>query len=239
MYSEAYVPRRTCPQKHMYAHILPTKDFFASMERDQVFTNDLALHRHTTSYNQNILKHLCYVNKDIPSRCWFGWIWLCVQVWLRRILKNTRNIDISIWKCRFYRIHCRFWYKQDFHNWSNIKYRRCVVFVWLLLSKPIFWNPETHFRGRLFELEKWVFESTRFDFSSIDLFYDAAWQIYHDNYWKYVICGVSIHFSGRVCDFWFWDRREEGGMGNISEFFHRMYPKSKTIWVSRVSYLYY
>ena len=64
MYAEAY----------MYAHILPTKDFFASMERDQVFTNDLALHQHTTSYNQNILKYLCYVNKHIPSSGWFGWI---------------------------------------------------------------------------------------------------------------------------------------------------------------------
>jgi hypothetical protein len=32
------------------------------------------------------------VNKNLPSRCWFGRIWLYVQVWLRRILKNTRNI---------------------------------------------------------------------------------------------------------------------------------------------------
>ena len=179
------------------------------------------------------------MNKDIPSRCWFGWIWLCVQVWLRRILKNTRNIDISIWKCRFYRIHCRFWYKQDFHKWSHIKYGRFVMFVWLLLSKPIFWNPETHFRGRIFELEKWVFESTRFDFSSIDSFYDAAWQICHDNYWKYVFCGVLIQISGRVCDFWFRDRREEGGMVNISEVLHRMYPILTTIWVSQTSNSYY
>jgi hypothetical protein len=113
------------------------------------------------------------------------------------------------------------------------------MLVWLLLSKPIFWNPETHFRGRIFELEKWVFESTRFDFSSIDLFYNAAWQICHDKNWKYVFCGISIHFRGRVCDFWFWDRREEGGMVNISEVLHRMYPISKTICVSRVSYSYY
>ena len=211
-------------------------EYWKIREISTVFTNDLALHRHTTSYNQHILKHSCYMNIDIPSRCWFGWIWLCVQVWLRRILKNTRNIDISIWKCRFYRIHCRFWYKQDFHTWANIKYRRSVMFVWLLLSKPIFWNPETHFRGRIFELEKWVFESTRFDFSSIDLFYDATRQICHGHNWKYVFCGVSIQFSGRVCDFWFWDWREEGGMVNISEVLHRMYPKSKTICVSRVSY---
>ena len=92
MYAEAYMRSSICTQKHMYAHILPTKDFFASMERDQVFTHDLALHRHTTFYNQNILKHLCYMNIDLPPRWWFGWIWLCVQVWLRRILKNTRNI---------------------------------------------------------------------------------------------------------------------------------------------------
>jgi hypothetical protein len=96
--SDAHVCRSICTQKHMYAvaymyaHILPVEDFFASMDRDHVFTNDLALHRHTTSYNQNILKHLWYVNIDIPSRCWFGRILLFVQVWLRRILKNTRNI---------------------------------------------------------------------------------------------------------------------------------------------------
>ena len=92
IYTEAYVPSRYVRKKHMYAHILPMEDFFASMERSQVFTNELPLHRYTTSYNQNILKHLYNVKKDIPSRCWFGWIWLCVQVWLRRILKNTRNI---------------------------------------------------------------------------------------------------------------------------------------------------
>ena len=98
MYSEAYVRTHTS-----------RGGFFASMERSQVFTNDLALHRHTTFCNQNILKHLYYVNQDINSRFRFGRIWLCVQVWLRQILKHTRNIDISIWKCRFYRIHCRFW----------------------------------------------------------------------------------------------------------------------------------
>ena len=86
------------------------------------------------------------------------------------------------------------------------------MIVWFLLSKPIFWNPETHFRGRIFELEKWVFESTRFDFSSIDSFYDIAWQLCPGNYWKYVFCGVSIHLSGSCV--WFLILRSARGRRN-------------------------
>jgi hypothetical protein len=64
MYTVAYVRRSIYVRTHT-SH----EGFFASMERDQAFTNDLALHRHTTFYNQNIPKYLCYVNKDILSMC--------------------------------------------------------------------------------------------------------------------------------------------------------------------------
>ena len=99
-------------------------------------------------------KKLCHMGRIIPSIRWFGWIWLSVQVWLRRILKK-RDISTSSSE----NVSC-FGSTADFNPEESSTFGpRGVIdatsFQYDIIdSEPILSFSERNFQWRIFEVEK-------------------------------------------------------------------------------------
>ena len=118
------------------------------------WTPHLVLHRHTTLHQQFFAKKLCHMGRIIPSIRWFGWIWLSVQVWLRRILKK-RDISTSSSE----NVSC-FGSTADFNPEKSSTFGpRGIIdatsFQYdVFYSEPILSFSERNFQWRIFEVEK-------------------------------------------------------------------------------------